>query len=172
MLKQDLNSHQDQHDTADPLRLALKACAEEVADPHTQHGEGKRDYTDEGDGGDNTDLQESKRDAHSQRINTGGHGHREHGAGREGGIDRLGLSKGFLDHVGADQREQHEGDPMVDTQYIRTELLGKQIAKKRHSRLKAAKVQAGNNGMSHLKLSNGQALTHGHRHGVHRKTDS
>ena len=171
MLQEDPQAHEDEDDAACQLGFGFEFGAEEVADVDAYGGEGEGDDPDEGNGGDDVHLQEGEGDADGQRVDTGGDGHGEHGLGAEGAVARLGLPEGFLNHVGADQPQQDESDPMVNGLDVGLELPSQKIAQQGHSGLEAAKVDARDDGVAEFQLLHREAFTDGHGHGVHGQTN-
>ena len=171
VLEQDLQAHEDQHDAADKLRARLVLRAEDVADADADGREDKGRHADEADGRDDVDLQERKGHADGERVDARGDRERQHGLDAEGIVQLVGAFARLLDHVRADQREQHEGDPVVEILDEGLKLHAEKIADERHQRLKAAEIQAGDQHVLRPQLFDREPLTYRYGEGVHRKAD-
>lgn len=147
MFEQNLTSEDNQHDAAGKLRARLIARAEHVSDFDTSRGQHERRTPNDRHGGQDRNLQKSKRDADRQRIDARRNGEREHRPKRERIVELLRLPARFLYHIGADEGEQHKSNPMVNARDVLLEPDAERIAEQRHQKLKAAEVRTGGTGV-------------------------
>ena len=176
MLQQDLQTDQDQDDSARQFRLGLIARAEHIADPHADRGEDEGCDTDQADRRKNRNLQECEGDAYGERVNACGDGQGKHVlcVQRSVWIFRRAVLflESFPQHGEPDDAQERESDPMVDRSDIVFVLTAHQEADQGHQRLKGAKPETDNTGFYQGKFFDGQTLTDGHGEGVHGEADS
>lgn len=147
MLEQNLTSEGNQHDAAGKLRARLIARAEHVSDFDASRGQHERRTPNDRHGGQDRNLQKSKRDADRQRVDARRNGEREHRPKRERIVELLRLPARFLYHIGADEGEQHKSNPVVNARDVLLEPDAERIAEQRHQKLKAAEVRTGGTGV-------------------------
>ena len=171
VLKEDLEAHEDEHDAAGHFGFRLILGAENIADLDADGGEYEGGDADEQHGRYDVDLQEGEGDADREGIDAGGYGEGEHRFEGEGAVEFVCTLTGFLDHVGTDEGEQDEGDPVVKAFDHGLEADAEQVADGGHKRLKATEIRADDDHVLGLCFLHGEALTNGHGAGIHGKSD-
>lgn len=173
MLDQDLAADQDQNDAAHKLCKGFVLRSEHIAHLHAESGQEEGDDADEGNGGNDGDVrQKCKGHANRQRIDAGSNGKQQHFLEGKRGVGALFLlGEGLPDHVGADEHQKHESDPVVDGGDLLLKTVTDQIAERGHQRLKGAEPESDHTGLFQGDLRGGKALAHGDCESVHGKTD-
>lgn len=175
MLDEDFGANADQHQTTSQLGPGFEPGAEKAAYLNADCGQDKRGCRNNGSGFKNVDLQEGKRDPHSQRVNAGGNGQRQHGQRLERGVGTGIRRPGFFDHFAADEDQQNKYDPMVKIADQIAEPGTDKISDQRHGALEYAKPQSGIHGLCGgpllVLLLYGQAFAYGHSEGIHGEAD-
>ena len=171
VLQQDLQADEDQDHAPGDLRLRLVLQAEDVPDVDAQGRQQKGGHADETGGRQDANRKEGKGDAHSQRVDAGGHSQQQHGAHSQIVAELLGLLR-LPDHAQADDRQQGEGDPVIHAGDEALEAKAQQPAQQRHQRLKAPEIGAHQDSMPRPQAPQTQALADGDREGVHAQAHS
>ena len=115
VFQQNFQAQENQDHAPQGLGLGLHPGTAETAELDPQAGEQEGGQSDTADGRQNIHLQKGEGNAHRQRVNAGGHRHGEHDPEAQGsaGLLRVAAS-GFPEHVDPQNRQQGEGDPVVD----------------------------------------------------------
>ena len=156
--QQRLDANQKQHDTTDSLSRSTVLVAEQGADLHADGGQQAGGDADERSGRNDSDLHSGKADADGKSINAGGNSQRQHGLGRVVVVQLLIAAEALLDHVCADECQQHKSDPGAELRQQRGKAVAQEIAQRGHQELEPAEPDAAGQGVGQAHLANGQAL--------------
>ena len=169
MFGENFRADQDQDNAAQHLGFGLVALPEVVADANADHREETGRNTDEQRRGEYLDPEEGKRNTYGQSINRGGDSQYEHRARRKVVCMFLGIVRaGLADHIATDQRQEQEGDPMVEGGHQGREFSRQKVAKHRHQRLKKTEPKPYGEAVARLELRNGESLADRNGKGIHR----
>ena len=114
VLHQDLETHQDEDQTAEKLSALLVFAAENTADFYAEHAANKRRHTNKRYGWNDVHLQEGKADADGKSIDACSNGERNHGLHGEIVVHRFIVFARFPNHVIADHGQQGKGNIRSD----------------------------------------------------------
>ena len=147
MFQKNFDAQKNQDQTTDKFCFAFIFASEEVANDNSDDREYKGCDTNNTNCFNDRSIKKSKRDADRQRVDARRNGEREHRPKRERIVELLRLPARFLYHIGADEGEQHEGNPVVNARDVLLEPDAERIAEQRHQKLKAAEVRTGGTGV-------------------------
>ncbi len=185
MLDEYLQSDADEYRAADDARAFLEHDADRVPQQHAQRGNDERNDADRARGYPDVFIRERKRDADRERVDACRDGHDKKGLRAEGvfrlaaraSLLRFGLAlfpafaDGFEYHLHPDEREQREGDPMVDVADKAIDAFAEEIADHGHQELEEAEEPGEFEHARAVALAADHAARHGDCERVHRKRD-
>ena len=151
MFQKNLQTYENQYDTAKYACRFLVFRSEHISDFHAQDREYEGSYTYYYYRQPNIDLNASKRNTHRQSIKAGGNSQKRHGLEIEGIAAFaffLFAPNGFSNHVGTYQNEQTESNPMRVCINKALKLLAQKKPDDGHQGLKEAKPKATSQGQT------------------------